>query len=222
MSAARAAVPPPTPPPDSPSVEVVRDIRRAATLLDPERVRLLEALTEPDSASGLARKLGVPRQRLNYHLRALENAGYLEVVEQRKKGNFLERVVRATARSFLISPDVLGTLGSDPAVVRDRFSASYLIALAGRTIREVATLRVRADAARKRLATLSIDTEIAFATADDRNAFAEELASDIARLAEKYHVPDAAGARTFRVTVGAYPKITRPESSDASTHAAAP
>lgn len=199
-----------------PSVEVVRDLGRAAALLDPERVRLLAALVEPDSASGLARRLGVPRQRLNYHLRALESAGYLELVEQRRKGNFLERVVRATARSFLISPDVIGALGADPAVVRDRFSASYLIALAARTIREVAALRARADAARKRLATLSLDTEIAFATARERNAFAEELANEVARLATKYHAPDADGARTFRVTVGAHPKITRPEPPDAS------
>ena len=204
------------------SVDVISDIERAAVLLDPERVRLLQALADPDSASGLARRLGVPRQRLNYHLRALERAGYLELVEQRRKGNFLERVVRATARSFLISPDVLGSLGADPAVVRDRFSASYLIALAARTIREVATLRTRASAGRKRLATLSLDTEIAFASAQDRTAFAEELANELARLAAKYHLPDAAGARTFRVTVGAHPRITSQEFHDADPHRTAP
>ena len=208
------------------AVDVVRDLGRAAILLNPERVRLLQALGEPDSASGLAKRFGIPRQRINYHLRELERAGFLEEVEQRRKGNFLERVVRTTARSFLISPEVLGTLGTDPIVVRDRFSSSYLVALAARTIRELAALRDRADAARQRLATLSLDAEIRFATAADRNAFAEELASEVARLAAKYHVEDAPGGRSFRVMVGAYQKPTRllhdssqaapsPETSDA-------
>ena len=59
-----------------PELLVLSDPVRARTLLDPERRRLVEALArEPDSASGLARRLGEKRQRLNYHLRLLERAG---------------------------------------------------------------------------------------------------------------------------------------------------
>ena len=75
-------------------------------------------LGEPGSAAGLGRKLGLPRQRVNYHLRELEKEGLLEVVEERKKGNCVERIVRATARSYLISSEALGTLGSRPEEIQ--------------------------------------------------------------------------------------------------------
>lgn len=201
------------------TLQVINDPDRAAALLQPIRLRLVEHLSEPDSAAGLARKLGWPRQRLNYHLRALERAGFIEFVEERRKGNCVERIVRATARSYLISPDALGSLGTTPPDARDRFSASYLIAVAARAIRELATLRSRAAAASKRLATFTLQADVRFARASDRQAFVEELAHDIARLTTKYHDEQSAGGRRFRLLVGAYPAPSdaTPQSPDMST-----
>ncbi|MBL8987996.1 MAG: helix-turn-helix transcriptional regulator, partial [Gemmatimonadetes bacterium] len=54
------------------AVAVVRGSAQASALLGGGRRQLLEALAEPDSAAGLARRLGLPRQRVNYHLRLLE------------------------------------------------------------------------------------------------------------------------------------------------------
>jgi DNA-binding transcriptional ArsR family regulator len=186
---------------------VVRDTSRAAHLLDPMRVRLLERLTEPGSASTLARDLGLPRQRINYHLRELEKAGFVELVEERRKGNCTERLVKATARSYLISPEVLGALGRTPEEQQDRFSASYLIAAAGRLLHDLSEHSAKAAAAKKRVATLTLETDIRFASAEARTAFAEELSAAIARLAAKYHDETTAGGRTVRLLVGAYPKV---------------
>ena len=133
------------------AVETVGDPVRAATLLHPLRLRIVRELREPDSATGLARKLNLPRQKLNYHLRELENAGFLELVEERRKGNCTERMVRATATSYLVDPAALGALGPDPERFQDRFSASYLVALAARTIQELAILKKRAAKAAKKL-----------------------------------------------------------------------
>jgi len=155
------------------AIEVLRDPARAANLLQPERLRVLENLLEPDSASGVARRLQLPRQQVNYHLRELEKCGLVEFIEERRRGNCLERLVQATARSYLISPDALGRLGRDPALQPDRFSAAYLLAAAARAIREVARLLVRADKAGKRVATLTLETEVRFADAAARSAFAE-------------------------------------------------
>ena len=123
-------------------------------MLHPARLMLLGELREPQSASSLARKLDLPRQRLNYHLRALEKAGFVELVEERRKGNCTERVVRATARSYLISPEALGTLGPTVEAAQDRFSSTYLMATAGRAVREIgeltATSGVRTQAASRR------------------------------------------------------------------------
>ncbi len=184
---------------------VVRDSARAVHLMDPMRVALIARLAEAGSASSLARDLGLPRQRINYHLRELEKAGLLELVEERRKGNCVERVVKATARSYLISPEVLGALGRTPEEQQDRFSASYLMAAAGRMLHDLAETSSKAAAAKKRLATLTLEADIRFASADARTAFAEELSAALARLVAKYHDSATAGGRTFHLVVGAYP-----------------
>lgn len=187
------------------SLEVVRGANRAAMLLDDTRQQLLQHLHEPDSAAGLSRRLGLPRQRLNYHLRELEREGLVELVEERRKGNCVERVVRATARSFIISPEVLGVLGSQPSSAADRFSAAYLLTASASAIRDVATLDARAKREGKRLATLTIDADIQFATAERRAAFAEELSDAIGTLVAKYHDERAPHGRRFRLLTVVHP-----------------
>jgi DNA-binding transcriptional ArsR family regulator len=184
---------------------VIREPAAAAAALDPIRQRLLANLAEPDSATGVARRLRLPRQKVNYHLRALEEAGLVELVEERRKGNCLERVVRASARAFVISPETLGEMAPGDQVTADRFSTSYLIAAAGRTIRDLAELDSRARKAGKRVATLTLEADVRFATAADRAAFAEELADAVARLAAKYHDDRAPGGRHFRLLAAVHP-----------------
>jgi DNA-binding transcriptional ArsR family regulator len=192
-------------------VHVVRGAGQAAALLNPDRVRLLAALTTPASATAVATQVGMTRQRVNYHLRELEKAGLVELVEERRKGNCTERVMRASARSYLISPEVLGVLGASPsgAGVRDRFSAAYLIASVARALRDLAVLRARADRAGQPLATLAIETEVRFGSAADRAAFVEELATTLAGLVAKYHVEGS--GRLFRFLLGGYPAVTKPD-----------
>lgn len=194
-------------PPPGPPLDLISDPGRAATLLSPLRLRLVAELAEPDSASGLARRLGIPRQKLNYHLRELERAGVLELVERRRKGNCTERVLRARARSWVISPEVLGSLAADPATVQDRFSSAYLVAVCARAIRDVAGLRERARSAEKRLATMTIETEVRFASAEARAAFTEELATALAALAAKYHDEKSSGGRRFRFFLAGHPAV---------------
>ena len=126
-------------------------------------MKLLAELVKPGSAAGLARKLGVPRQKLNYHLRELEREGFIELAEERRKGNCMERVIRATAQSYLIGPQAMGRLGrKHRSEAVDRFSAAYLIATAARIIRELANLALQARRAGKRVASLTLDAEIRF------------------------------------------------------------
>jgi hypothetical protein len=159
----------------------------------------------------------MPRQRINYHLRELESAGLLEQVAERRKGNCVERLVRAVARTYVISPEALGTLGEHRGAP-DRFSSAYLAGAAARVLRDVGELRARAARAGKPLATLTLESEVAFASAADRAAFAEELTREVARLVAEYHAPAATGARLYRFTLGGYPAITKPE-DDPDAHA---
>lgn len=194
-------------------VAVIEDAAAAEASLDPVRARLLSALAEPGSATTLAARAGLSRQKANYHLRALERHGLVELVEERRKGNCTERVLRATAASFVISPAALADVAPDPARSPDQLSARWLLALAARLVREVGQLITRAGAARKPLATFAIDSEIRFASAGDRAAFATELSDAVTGLVAKYHDETAAGGRQHRLIVAMHPSITRPETT---------
>jgi DNA-binding transcriptional ArsR family regulator len=188
----------------------VRDAARAAHLVNPRRRHLLAHLAEPTSAAGLARKLGQPRQRLTYHLRALESAGLIECVSRRRKGNCVERLMRVTARAFVISPEASGSLGASAPAAPDRLSAAAQLQAAARTIEEVAALDARAAKDGKRLAALTLDTAIRFANATARREFTDELTEAIKRIAARYHDDQAPAGRTFRLVVCAHPKAAAP------------
>lgn len=189
----------------------------AAVLLRPLRTRILAMLAEPQSAAGIARTLDLARQNVGYHLKELEKQGLVELVEEKRVGNCVERIVRATGRAYLVSAEALGSLAQGAAEATDRFSAAYVIAVAARALREVTRLRQAADDAGKRLATLTLETEIRFATAADRAGFAEELTREVARLTAKYHDESAPRGRVHRIVSFAYPKPadTRQESPSA-------
>jgi hypothetical protein len=112
-------------------------------------------------------------------------------------------VMQATAAHYVVSPAALGPAAADPGQVADRFSAQYLVALAGRVVREVGSLVRRSGAVGKRLPTMSIDTEIRFRTAADRAQFADELTAAVLDLAARYHHDDG---RPFRLVVAAHPR----------------
>ena len=152
-------------------VEVIHSPEAAAAALDPIRARLLAELSEPASAAALAARLSLPRQKVNYHLRTLESHHLVRPSSERKWGGITERLVEATASSYVVSPAAMGPAASDPGRSRDRLSAGYLIALAARVVREVSALATRARETDSRLATLSIDTEIRFRSAAERAQF---------------------------------------------------
>jgi DNA-binding transcriptional ArsR family regulator len=188
-------------------VAVIEDPAAAEVSLDPIRVRLLAELVEPASATMLAARLGLARQKVNYHLRALEQHGLVELVEERRKGNVTERVLRATASSYVISPAALAAVAPDPARAPDQLSARWLLAVAARLVRDVGDLIVGAAKARRRVATFAIDAEVRFASAADRAAFAEELAGAVTALIARYHDAAAAGGRDHRLVVAVHPSV---------------
>ncbi|MFE3291506.1 ArsR/SmtB family transcription factor [Rhodococcus sp. NPDC059234] len=183
-------------------VAVIEEPAAAGASLDPIRSRILGALAEPGSAAMLAGRLGLPRQKINYHLKELERHGLVELVEERRKGNVTERVYRATAASYVISPSVLAAVSPDPSRSPDQLSARWLLALGSRLVQEVGSLLTGATRAKRRVATFGIDAHVRFASAADRASFADELAQTVASLVSRYHDESATGGRSHRVIVG--------------------
>src|SRR3954453_5628243 len=128
-------------------VSVIEDPAAAEASLDPIRARLLAALAEPGSASTLAQRTGLTRQKANYHLRALEQHGLVELVEERRRGNCTERILQATAASYVISPPALSAVAPDPSREPDQRSARWLLAVAGRLVGGGGGVTPRAGAA---------------------------------------------------------------------------
>ncbi|WP_159803067.1 ArsR/SmtB family transcription factor [Arthrobacter zhaoguopingii] len=188
------------------SIHAIDNRDAAVASLDPIKSRLLEELAEPGSASSLAAKVQLPRQKINYHLRALEAVGLVSLVEERRRGNMTERLVQATAASYVITPSVLEPVAPDPARFADRFSAFWLLALASRMVGELGRLIAGAAKADRQLATFGIDGELSFRSAADRAAFVEELGTAVARLVETYDSPaDTPGGRRHRLIVALHP-----------------
>src|SRR5688572_16389638 len=95
-------------------VEVIESTEAAAAALDPVRAQLLAELATPASAAGLAARVGITRQKVNYHLKALESHGLVELAEERRHGGITERVLRASASSYVVSPAVLSASAAEP------------------------------------------------------------------------------------------------------------
>ena len=164
--------------------------------LAPLRRAVLEQLREAGSASEVAARLGETRQRVNYHVRELERAGLVELVEERARRGCTERVVRATSSAVVVEPVVVGDLGE-----QDRFAADTLLAGGARLVRDVAAARTAAAARGQRLLTFAIEAEVGLSRPSDLERFADALADRIAELAAEF----GAGQRRYRILVGGHP-----------------
>ena len=198
------------------AIQVIDDPAAATVALEPIRSRLLSELAVPASAATLATRVGLARQKVNYHLRALEAHGLVQLADERKWGGLTERLLVATAASYVVSPSAMGAVAVDPNREVDRLSASYLIALGARVVREVGDLVRRANDTGKRLATLSVDTEVRFRSPTDRAAFTNELTEAIATLVAKYHDASTPGGRAHRLVVVAHPLAQQADPKETS------
>ena len=185
------------------NVRVLNDPETLSVLGHPLRVQILEALREPASAATVARQIGQPRQKVNYHLKELEQAGLVQQLRERRVGNFVESIYRAVARSFLVSPEVAW---SDPRrleTLRQQHSLQTLVLLGERLQRDAAVLVDRAAFDGEEIASTSVVAEARFASEAEREAFLDEYLRATAELLDKYGKSDGAA---YRVVLAAYPQ----------------
>ena len=185
-------------------VHTVRDGNALKALSHPARVALLERLRQPASAAEVARQLGQPRQRINYHLRALHHAGLVEKVGTRRQGNFVESLYRAAASAFVVAPEVAW---SDPrrlnALRRDQ-SLEALVEAGARLQRDAAALLDQASFDELAVPSAVVAADTRFANATERAAFMREYLEMTRELIDKY------GSRCgepYRVVLAVHPTI---------------
>lgn len=177
-----------------------------AVMLAPLRRNLLARLREPASATQLAAALGLPRQKVNYHLRALETAGLVELVEERQRRGCVERIVRARPGVVVVDPTVMShdedSSAEQLSLVQDQYAAEHLVQVAAATVRDVARMQVKADETGKRLLTFTAETDVRFASPADVHRFTDELTEALREIATRFDTRDG---RQYRVVVGGHP-----------------
>lgn len=192
-------------------VNCLESVSRAAALLHPLRMEVLRAADEPRSASEIAQLLGETRQKVNYHVRTLEREGFLRRAGRKKKRNLFEQKYIVVAKSFVLSPQLLGSLAVDQTEFEDSFSAATLLALAQRMSREVGRSIEDARLQEKRLATLSISTELRFKSAAQRERFTIAMRDAMAAVVAEHANPMETSAdkpakgRPYRLVLGCHP-----------------
>ena len=205
------------PTPGAIGLEAVQSVRRASAMLHPLRSRLLALAREPASSTELARRLGLPRQRVNYHVRALERAGLLRAAGRRRRRNLIEQRYVATARSYILSPELLGPLAPDWRQIADTASSDYLLALADQVRSDVGRAAQEAAAEGKRLTTLSVKSQFRFETPEQRARFAEAMRAAIVEIIARNSTPNRrengrpGKGRPYRLVLACYPVAEAPE-----------
>ena len=162
-------------------------------------------LQEPASASELGARLGMPRQKVNYHLGLLERAGLIRLVETRARRGCVERIMQASAKAFVVDPQLMGEGASLRS--RDRYASEHLIQAAVETVSDVSRLQAGAERAEKRLLTFTIEAEVGFAQPADVHRFTDALARAVASAAADCGVEQ--GGQLYRVVVGGHPAAAK-------------
>jgi DNA-binding transcriptional ArsR family regulator len=175
--------------------------------LVPLRRRLLSRLRTAASASELAREFAVSRQKLNYHLHKLEEAGLVELVGRRQRRGFVERVLKARADAYIVDPALMSPPSPERARAGDRHASGHLIDIAATTVREVARMQSAADRAGKRLLTFTLESEVRLAAPDDLHRFTDALADALAEVIAAFDTP---GGRAYRVVGAGHPAPKSP------------
>ncbi|MEO6715357.1 MAG: helix-turn-helix domain-containing protein [Mycobacteriales bacterium] len=189
------------------AITLLEDSTAVLAALAPPRRELLRLLRQPSSATQLAAVLQLPRQRVNYHLRALEDAGLIRLVEERQRRGCVERIMQATSDSFVVDPSIMDEADDAPFVaIADRFASEHLVQMAAETVRDVARMQTAAESRGTRLLTFTVETQVRFAGPDDVHEFADAFAAAIAGLLVRF---DTAGGRPYRMVTATHPTPAR-------------
>ena len=180
---------------------------QAGALLHPLRIEVLKKLAEPRSCPELAKELGETSQKIYYHVKILESAGLIDKVEERRVRGIMEGLYRARAKSYWLSPSLVGKVGGAERA-RDQMSLGFLLSLAEEIHADVARLGERTSEG-EAVPSLGLSLRIELENADARARFLEELQETFQGLVKKYAAKDSTEGQGFQVSLVCYPRPER-------------
>lgn len=180
----------------------ITDPAAIEALNHPIRRQVLEALRSPDSAAGVARAIGLPRQKVNYHLKELARSALVRETGERRKGHLIEKLYEAVAGSFVVSPRIALDNDKRERALRDQVSLQRLVSLGEQLQQDAIGLLDRAAFDEEEIPSASVEAEIRFDSENARSAFMEEYLTLLGPLLSKH---GARKGRKFRVAFATYP-----------------
>lgn len=209
----------------SAEIHCITDRSRATDILHPLRLEILRLAREPVSASELSPRLGLSRQRINYHVRLLARGGFLRKAGRRRRRNMIEQRYVASAPAFLLSPELLGGVGADWRRMEDAASPGYLLALNCQMGSDLVRVWRESGRTGKRAATLSLKSQFRFESPEQRERFTKALQDAVVRVVTDHTSPNLnpdgspAPGRAYRLVLGCYPYLPR-ETAEGPTNQA--
>jgi DNA-binding transcriptional ArsR family regulator len=190
----------------------IEDLDQAMTLLKPQRLDILRRLDEPRTCPELADFFDESAQKIYYHVKALENAGLVQKVEERRVRGAVEGYYCAVARSYWLAPKLIGQIGS-ARQSRDQASLRVLLGLAEEVIEDTGKLG-SASTLGSEVPSLSLSAHIYLPDAQRRGDFLREVQTTFQQLAQKYGLPEddiiVTDDQGFRLVLMCYPKLDSP------------
>ncbi|MGQ0778841.1 MAG: helix-turn-helix domain-containing protein [Pseudonocardiales bacterium] len=171
-------------------------LEQAETLLKPQRIEVLRQLAEPRSCTEVATRLDQTPQRVYYHVKRLVDAGLVSQMSERKVRGIHEGIYQASARSYWLSPRLVGTIGLRKT--QDELSLGYLLNLVEEVQADIAGL----DRTAPEQPSVGVSGEIRVRP-EQRQEFLDDLKTVLQDLFSRY---GGAEGDAFRLAVACYPK----------------
>ncbi len=199
----------------SAEIHCITERAHAAEVLQPLRLEILQLAREPASASEISQKLGLSRQRVNYHVRILARSGFLQRAGRRRRRNMIEQRYVASARAFLLSPELLGGVGADWRRVEDTAGAGYLLALNCQMGSDLVRVCRESGRTGERASALSLKSQFRFESSEQRERFERALEKAVVRVVTDHTSPNLkpdgspGPGSPYRLVLGCYPYLPR-------------
>ncbi|MEU8379125.1 helix-turn-helix domain-containing protein [Streptosporangium sp. NPDC048865] len=174
----------------------LEQIEQAEALLKPQRIEVLRQLAEPRSCTEVAALLDRTPQRVYYHVKRLVEAGLVTQVTERRVRGIHEGVYQASARSYWLSPRLVGRIGLRPT--GDELSLGYLLDLMEEVQADIGAL----DRTAPELPSVGVSGEIRVLP-ERRQEFLNDLQAALQDLFTRY---GGAEGDAFKLAVACYPK----------------
>ncbi|MBV7335722.1 helix-turn-helix domain-containing protein [Chloroflexi bacterium TSY] len=187
----------------------IETVDQAQHLLKPERIELLKQLDRPRTCPELAEIFEQSPQRIYYHVKALEKAGLVEKVEEKRVRGVVEGHYQARARTYWFTPKLVGQVGSSNQV-QDQASLRFLLSLAEEVHEDIGRLGHQSEIGQD-VPSLGLSAHIYLPDGSRRADFLADVQTFFTELAQKYGLPDnqesdELGGKSFRIVLACYPK----------------